>query len=258
MFDNPIDGRGSRRLVIIGLSVVVALVFLLSLVGWYWSRTPPLLDTDALAAAATDKSGITGVQTTATLIGVAETLLDKPGGYISNDLMPPGVFMDNMPNWEFGVLVQVRDLSRAMRDRFSRSQSQSTEDPDLAEAEPKFNFDNASWMFPATESEYGDGLRFLRGYLKRLVDDDQYNAQFYARADNLSFWLATVEARLGSLSQRLSASVGQKRLNTDLAGDSAGHHLGADSLPQGDGEGFRFGAGKEERPGQSATDYPRA
>ena len=30
-----------------------------------------------------------------------------------------------------------------------------------------------------------------------------------------------MEKRLGSLSQRLSASVGQKRLNTDLAGDSA-------------------------------------
>ena len=30
-----------------------------------------------------------------------------------------------------------------------------------------------------------------------------------------------VEKRLGSLSQRLSASVGQRRINTDLAGDAA-------------------------------------
>ncbi|GIS02634.1 MAG: hypothetical protein CM15mP103_11850 [Gammaproteobacteria bacterium] len=30
-----------------------------------------------------------------------------------------------------------------------------------------------------------------------------------------------IEKRLGSLSQRLSASVGQRRLNTDLAGDTA-------------------------------------
>ena len=43
----------------------------------------------------------------------------------------------------------------------------------------------------------------------------------YARADNLSYWLATVGSRLGSLSQRLSASVGQRRLNTDLAGDDS-------------------------------------
>jgi hypothetical protein len=33
--------------------------------------------------------------------------------------------------------------------------------------------------------------------------------------------LGLVEKRLGSLSQRLSASVGQDRLNTDLSGDSA-------------------------------------
>src|SRR5690606_30592561 len=59
-------------------------------------------------------------------------------------------------------------------------------------------------------------------YLRRLTDEDEYNAQFYARADNLRYWLGTVESRLGSLSQRLSASVGQVRFNTDLAGDTAG------------------------------------
>ncbi len=52
----------------------------------------------------------------------------------------------------------------------------------------------------------------------RLLDEDNYNAQFFARADNLRYWLRTVETRLGSLSQRLSASVGQKRINTDLSG----------------------------------------
>ena len=45
------------------------------------------------------------------------------------------------------------------------------------------------------------------------------DAQFYARADNLRYWLTTVNTRLGSLSQRLSASVGKRRLNTDLAGE---------------------------------------
>ncbi|WP_257288795.1 DUF2333 family protein, partial [Endozoicomonas sp. SESOKO2] len=40
------------------------------------------------------------------------------------------------------------------------------------------------------------------------------------RADNLTRWLTDVETRLGSLSQRLSASVGKPRINTDLAGDA--------------------------------------
>ena len=64
-------------------------------------------------------------------------------------------------------------------------------------------------------------MEYLESYLTRLADANQPNAQFYARADNLGAWLGLVEKRLGSLSQRLSASVGQERLNTDLAGDSA-------------------------------------
>ncbi|MFA5633242.1 MAG: DUF2333 family protein [Porticoccaceae bacterium] len=215
-------GQDKKKWVRAGVAVAVVVFLLLVLVGWYWSREPDDLDIDALAAQYGASTDITGVYTTVALIGVAETLLEKSGGYISNDLMPPGVWLDNMPNWEFGVLVQVRDFSKAMRDRFSRSQSQSTEDPNLSLAEPLFNFDNESWMLPTTESEYRNGIKHLKSYLARLADDDQFNAQFYARSDNLRFWLSTAETRLGSLSQRLSASVGQRRLNTDLAGDSSG------------------------------------
>jgi hypothetical protein len=108
-----------------------------------------------------------------------------------------------------------------MRKDFSRSQSQSTEDMDLAIAEPQFNFDSESWMLPSSEGEYRTGADALIRYLDRLADQQQSQAQFYARADNLTRWLGDVETRLGSLSQRLSASVGQKRLNTDLAGDAS-------------------------------------
>ena len=135
--------------------------------------------------------------------------------------MPPSIWMDNIPNWEFGVLVQIRDFSRALRNDISRSQSQSLEDPDLAIAEPQFNFNNDSWLFPPTESEYKKGNDALQSYLGRLSSSEQDDAQFYARADNLAEWLAIVEKRLGSLSQRLSASVGQTRINTDLAGEPA-------------------------------------
>lgn len=163
---------------------------------------------------------VTGSVTTAALSGVAATLLDKPGGFLRNDLFPPGVWLDNMPNWEYGALIQVRDLARAMREAYSRSQSQSREDPDLAQAEPLFNFQANSWALPDSEGEYRKAIRYLRAYALRLSDADRSDAQFYARADNLAYWLGTVESRLGSLSQRLSASVGQRRLNTDLAGDA--------------------------------------
>jgi len=166
------------------------------------------------------ENAATGSLTTASVIVVTQTLLEKPGGLLSNDVTPPGIYLDNLPSWERGVMVQVRDLTKAIRDGFSRSQSQSQEDPALAEAEPNFNFGLDSWMFPSSEGEYRSGIEHMEDYLTRLQDEDQFNAQFFARADNLERWLATAENRLGSLSQRLSASVGQKRLNTDLAGDA--------------------------------------
>jgi hypothetical protein len=108
-----------------------------------------------------------------------------------------------------------------MREVFSRSQSQSKEDIDLVEMEPRFNFNSDSWILPSSESEYREGLKYAKQYFYRLSDEKVSGAQFYARADNLRYFLATVDSRLGSLSQRLSASVGQLRLNTDLAGDTA-------------------------------------
>ena len=207
------DGEISRW----ALRILALLLVAICALSWYWSREPKIDIAYDLAS----QHPVAGSATTATLIHVVDTLLEKPGGLLSNDIMPPGVFLDNIPNWEYGVIIQVRDLAKAMREAFSRSQSQSTEDKDLALAEPRFNFDLDSWMLPASESEYRNGRKYLQGYLVRLLDDDEYNAQFYARADNLRYWLSTVETRLGSLSQRLSASVGQKRINIDLAGDSA-------------------------------------
>jgi len=201
-------------ILILGLLVILGL-------GIWWSQEP---DSNEARLRAIELSGgqnaRVGTMTTASVIVVVETLLEKPGGLLSNDIAPPGIYLDNMPHWEQGVIVQVRDLSKAMRDGFSRSQSQSQEDTALAQAEPNFNFGLESWIFPSSESEYESGIEQMQDYLERLQDSEQYNAQFYARADNLERWLITVENRLGSLSQRLSASVGQRRLNTDLAGDT--------------------------------------
>ena len=189
---------------------------------WWWDAEPDQFDVQARAevmAAASGHQLVTGYATTATVVEIARTLLESRGGYLSNDIAPPGAWMDNVPNWEFGVLVQLRDFSRSMRHEFSRSQSQSTEDPDLAEAEGKFFYDNSSWVFPASESEYRDGIAYVERYLGRIADSQAPDAQFYARADNLRAWLSAVDSRLGSLSQSLSASVGKPQLDLALAGD---------------------------------------
>lgn len=184
------------------IAVLVAIFIVVNLgLGWYWSQEPDLFPVQQNAQLAAEKEGkqmVPGFTTVETLKTVAGTLLSKPGGYLSNDRFPPGIFLDNIPSWEYGVLVQVRDLTRALRKDFARSQSQSAEDADLAKAEPRFNFDNKSWMLPSSESEYQEGINSLSRYQARLSDPNQKNALFYARADNLNNWLGDVGTRLGS------------------------------------------------------------
>ncbi|MEQ2356512.1 DUF2333 family protein [Pseudoalteromonas piscicida] len=202
----------------------IAVILLGYAIAVYWSVEPEQFDVVAVAKADAQKNGntlVTGYVTTHTLIKVTDTLLNKPGGYLSNDMMPPSVMMDNMPAWEYGVLEMTRDLTLSMRKDFSRSQSQSTEHPSLKLAQPQFNISSTAWMWPSAEGEYQKGNDLLRQYLTQISDNSNRDSQFYARADNLRAWLKEAEKRMGSLSQRLSASVGQDRLNTDLAGDSA-------------------------------------
>jgi hypothetical protein len=217
------DGETSKSWKYWVLALVVIVLVLWTALGLLWSNEPSVRNIDELASAQVQKEGqqlVVGYTTAYTLKYLTETMLNKPGGYLSNDVTPPSIFLDNMPSWEFGVIIQLRDLSRSLRKDMSRSQSQSTEDPDLAKAEPLLHFDHNSWMLPSTEGEYRQAIKYIDQYLLRLADPSQGQAQFYARADNLSSWLRDVETRLGSLSQNLSASVGQQRFNTDMAGES--------------------------------------
>ncbi len=218
-----------KGLIWTGGLLIMTLFMVCLVLSFIWDNEPDLFNvneqTEQIISQINDKTGknntkVVGAVTTATLITIADTLLHKSGGYLTNDVMPPSYFMDNMPNWEYGVLVQIRDMTRVLRNDFSMAQSTSTEDKDLSKAEPAFNNDSEKWLWPSSEGRYQEGINYLNKYLERLIDTDKEHAQFYSRADNLVDWLQVVEKRLGSLSQRLSASVGQERINIDLAGDA--------------------------------------
>ncbi|MDZ7643515.1 MAG: DUF2333 family protein [Woeseiaceae bacterium] len=77
----------------------LALVLLWTALGWYWSRTPDVFWVNTKPGGETS---VVGFATTDTLIRVAETLLDKPGGYLTNDIMPPGVVLETCPTGSSG------------------------------------------------------------------------------------------------------------------------------------------------------------
>jgi hypothetical protein len=203
-----------RNLVAKGLlwkagSALVFLIVLLYGIAWYWSSEPDSFDVLEVAATQANVSNPKelplGYTYSSALIEIAETLLNKRGGFLNNDVFPPSVLLDNIPNWEYGALIALRDATTALRNNISRSQTQSREDPDLARGEPFFYFDHKSWQLPSSESEYEKGIESLLAYRERLLKRD---ASFYSRADNLRQYLEVLEKRLGDYSNRVSASTG--------------------------------------------------
>ncbi|SMY36369.1 DUF2333 family protein [Photobacterium andalusiense] len=207
----------NKKKIVIGGALAVLLGYAVSV---YWSCEPDTFSPSKYAAqqaTLNHQQPVIGYETTTTLIHINQLLLDKPGGFLTNDRLPPSVLMDNMPAWEAGVLTQVRDMVLILKDRISRSQNESRIDPDLKEAQPALNINSHSWNFPSAESQYQEAIDSLISYRDRLVEtkNPSKKATFYARDDGLVAWLEVVQNRLGSISQDLGSSVGEAHLNVD-------------------------------------------
>jgi hypothetical protein len=236
-FLSPKKIREKGLLWIVGTSIVLLAALLLA-IAEYWGDEAEPFDVVGEAMKSAHVESATelplGYVYATSLIKIADTLLHKPGGFLSNDVFPPGVLEDNMPTWEYGALTALRDATSALRNHIARAQSQSKEDADLAKAEPMFYFDHHSWQLPSSESEYAKGIEAMERYRDRLKfkgaqpnahqesGKEQDEAQFYSRADNLRQYLEILEKRLGSLSNRLSASAGDTRKHNDVVDVDAG------------------------------------
>ncbi len=113
-YATPSDGVTMKRAGKAALGLIGAYLLIAGALGWWWDYEPATFavrESAASRAQASNAELVTGYIVTATLIRMAEALLDKRGGYLSNDVFPPGVWMDNLPNWEFGVLTQIRDTA---------------------------------------------------------------------------------------------------------------------------------------------------
>ncbi|PXX97454.1 DUF2333 family protein [Halomonas sp. LBP4] len=194
-------------LVVIYLLVTVAL-------GIWWSRPPAAFDVEQATAErrgeAASSPAARGAVTTTSLMTVVSTLLDKPGGYLRNDIAPPGLWLDNMPQWELGVLNQARDLSRAL------PAMEEGDHPVLEEVVERLDGSSRDWLYPSTEQRLEQALVALDEYLVALGES---GGAGFAAAAGLAAWLEQVAWRLDDLGLRLSASVGSREQlrNLDIA-----------------------------------------
>lgn len=175
-----------------------------------WSDEPEKFDISSTLS--NTQEYVSGVSTISTAIHITNVLLNKSGGYLSNDITPPSIFLDNIPAWELGVIEVQRDFTMVLRNDLSRSQSQSVENEHVVKAHTSFSNDHAKWLLPSTEDKYNEANLSLSKYLGQLKKLDN-NAKFYPRADNLVDLLQAFSKRLGSTSQALSESTNAHRVS---------------------------------------------
>jgi hypothetical protein len=156
-------------------------------------------------------------------VAAAAALINREvnqNGWVSNDpFFLPGAALDNMPNYQQGILQALRRFALELQDQLGRSRASSSIDPDLQKAVGLLNYSPTVWLWnlsvslaPASssESQYKAAMRALESYNDRLAKGQ---AVFEPRADNLMMTLDGIGKDLGDASSRDDDEIDQNSGN---------------------------------------------
>jgi hypothetical protein len=198
-----------RRRAWLLLVVLIGLIALYYVVGMIWIHE---IDDDPAL----------GVETSASEGGsraaaVAADLIDREinqNRWVANDpFFMPGAALDNMPNFQQGLISAVSRFIIEAGDQIARTRGSSRIDPDLDTASGLLRYPGTVWIFDlstswaptaSSESQYRRAMEALRSYNERLASGQ---AVFEARADNLQATLDRIAADLGSASAALEQHI---------------------------------------------------
>ncbi|MDF3127713.1 DUF2333 family protein [Kiritimatiellaeota bacterium B1221] len=215
------DGRKSFRT---PLRVLGGLFVVGTAVSLYWARIPQTFDVNetvremgvAYGHRELDEPLPLGYRTVATTIHLAQQLLEKPGGYQSNDWSPMTRIPDNMRNWEKGAVVQLRVMVQGLRFELSRSGPNSGELPELNDADARFNYNPRRWILQSTESQFKQGVEFLEQYLERINTSTTQGKFFTIRQDQVINFLERQKMMLGTYATNLQKNIGTLTYDTGV------------------------------------------
>lgn len=156
-------------------------------------------------------------------VAVEAALIDREvngNGWVSNDpFFLPGALLDNMPNFQQGMLQAMRRFTLELQDQIGRSRASSSIDPDLQKAVGLLNYSPTVWLWnpsvslaPAqsSEAQYRAAMRALQSYNDRL---GRGQATFEPRADNLMMTLDGIGKDLGDASSDLDRQIDESSGN---------------------------------------------
>lgn len=150
-------------------------------------------------------------------VAMAAALIEREvneNGWVANDpWFLPASALDNMPNYQQGLVHAMSLFAIEMTDQMGRIRGSSAADTDLEKAAGllrypgnRWHFDlSTSWAPTATsESQYRDAAKRLMAYNQRLAEG---SATFDRRADNLLATLERFNADIGSESAILDRAI---------------------------------------------------
>ncbi len=218
------DSSGGRKSLRVPLRILGGLFIIGTAVSLYWARIPGTFNVTEVARKKAVASGHReldeplprGYRTVATTIHLAELLLEKPGGYQSNDWSPMTRIPDNMRNWEQGAIVQLRVVVQGLRYELSRSGPLSGELDELNLADARFNYNNKRWILQSTESQYKQGIGFLEDYLEMINGSTTPGKYFTIRQDQVIDFLGRQQKMLGTYTTNLQNNIGTVTLDTSV------------------------------------------
>ena len=205
----------------IGLALLAALLLYYP-VGMVWVHR---VDSDPAFSAPPD--ALTPSKSHA--VAIAAALIDREVNrhrWTANDpFFLPAAALDNMPNFQQGIVAAVSRFAIELTDQISRTRGSSEVDPDLEKALGLLKYPGTVWIFDfstswaptaPSESQYRAGMRALMRYNERLAEG---NAMFERRADNLLASLDRIAADIGSSSAALDRQIREHGGIFDLHAD---------------------------------------
>ncbi|MEN6541356.1 DUF2333 family protein [Parvibaculum sp.] len=154
-----------------------------------------------------------GSQAVAMMTALIDREVNQNSWTANDPFFQPGAMLDNMPNFQTGIVSALARFSFEMTDQVGRSRGSSEADPDLQKAAGLLQYPGDVWIWNPTvslaikassESQYRAARLALIRYNQRLAKGE---ATFERRADNLMATLDRFASDLGSQSAVLDTEV---------------------------------------------------
>jgi hypothetical protein len=191
-----------------GLWTGRALLALLILIALYYVLGALIVhridDDPAFAAPAAAGGG--GSRAVAIAAALLEREVDDHQWVANDPFFLPGAVLDNMPNYQQGIVAALSRFGIEMTDQIGRTRGSSQADADLDKAAGLLKYPGDIWLFDfstswaptaSSEAQYRAAHAALVSYNQRLSGG---SAVFERRADNLLATLERIAADLGSAS----------------------------------------------------------